>query len=186
MSTEAHTNRPTDNGSGKVDLKEYFTRWLQQFEQRVDERFVSLERLVEARLAAQRDLSESINAASKEAILKAEASQNSYNLAHNDLAHKQEVQSKEMVRVVDADNQFKAVTQKMDDFKTLVDTRFVSQDKEMQLLRDYRSQSEGGLRVKAQDVSHSQYATGIYVAVGLGGVGAIFSLIDLILRLVGK
>jgi len=68
-----------------VSLKEYIEAVLEQMDARYNQRFIDAEKLTNAAFQA-----------SKEAIVKAEAAQNQYNVAHNDLTKKMDGQYKEM------------------------------------------------------------------------------------------
>ena len=69
----------------EVPLKEYLERLLEQIDKRYEQRFIDAEKLTNAAFQA-----------SKEAIVKAETAQNSYNSTHNELSRKMDGQYKEM------------------------------------------------------------------------------------------
>jgi hypothetical protein len=68
-----------------VPLREHFTELLKEIDTRYNQRFIDAEKLTNAAFQA-----------SKEAIVKAEVAQNQYNVAHNDLTRKMDLQYKEM------------------------------------------------------------------------------------------
>lgn len=72
-------------------------RLYEERDRRYEDRFKAQETAVAAALAAAEKLTAAAFAASKEAILKAENSQTSYNAGHNDLSRKMETQYKEMI-----------------------------------------------------------------------------------------
>jgi hypothetical protein len=99
-------------------LKEHYDTILKKN----DELGAKEEKRIDEQFKAQRELSNAINIASKEAITKAEESQKSYNTGHNDLSRKMEAQYKDMLPRVESDSKFKSLEDKIESkFKELND-----------------------------------------------------------------
>lgn len=74
-----------------------FRELMDERDRRYEERFHGQEVAIASALAAQEKLTSQAFSASREAILKAEESQKSYNQQHNDLSRKMEGQYREMI-----------------------------------------------------------------------------------------
>lgn len=107
-------------------------RLYEERDRRYEDRFKAQETAVAAALAAQEKLTAAAFAAAKEAVLKQENSQSSYNAGHNDLSRKMENQYATMLPRQEADNRFKSFEEKYEDLK-----------KEVANLRESRSEGTG-------------------------------------------
>lgn len=88
--------------SDTVSLKEHFEAIFKEQNERLNQRFIDAEKLTNAAFQA-----------SKEAIVKAEAAQSQYNIAHNDLTRKMDGQYKEMAPRTEMQNLERALAEKI-------------------------------------------------------------------------
>lgn len=107
-------------------------RLYEERDRRYEDRFKAQETAVAAALAAQEKLTAAAFAAAKEAVLKQENSQSSYNATHNDLTRKMDNQYALMLPRTEADSRARGSDEKIEDIK-----------KGLAGLRESRSESSG-------------------------------------------
>jgi hypothetical protein len=135
-------------------------------------------------------------AAAKEAVAEAKRGQDAYNTQHNDLQRKQDDQRHEMITRTEADQRFRAVEEKFDQYK-------VDKERELKELRDRisdlqlsRSAGEGAGARGISDLAAQQYQStqsrqqsnwviGLMVGGGIAFAGLVLSGVQLILKLLG-
>jgi phosphopantetheinyl transferase (holo-ACP synthase) len=102
-------------------------------DRRYEDRFKSQEVNVISALASADKQNASAFAAAKEAVLKSENSQTSYNATHNDITRKMDNQYLTMLPRTEADARFKGLEEKFEDAK-----------KDIATLREFRSVNQSG------------------------------------------
>jgi excinuclease UvrABC helicase subunit UvrB len=138
-----------------ISLRQYIERLIDERDRLYNERHANSLQAIKDALLAQKELTNAAFAASKEAILKAEQSQNSYNAGHNDLMKKMDKQYSEMIPRSTFEQAIKSIEDKIND------------------LRESRSANAGAGTGKA--------ALWAYV---LGGAGLLMSLVSIIVLVV--
>ena len=180
MSVEAHQSSKPQRvcGLGHVDITAYFTLWLERLEtfyeerdRRYEDRFKAQETAVAAALASSEKLTGAAFAASKEAIVKAETAQTTYNTSHNDLTRKMDEQYKQMMPRPESDAKFEARDEKIEELK-----------KEISVLREARSKSGGREEVVIERRARSEWIIGLFIMAGLTLFGLILALAELFIR----
>lgn len=167
---------------------------LKSLKKLVDERdryyvqqFKNSEQAVKDALTANKEQTSAAFAASKEAINKAEEAQRSYNQTHNDLTRKMDAQYKEMVPASEARLKWESVDKEVTDTRREMALireslpREVSSlrselMKEIQGLRESRSEGGGRESVRHDYRERQQWSTGIVVAVLLALVSMAISV----------
>lgn len=134
-------------------------------DRRYEERFKAQEAAVAAALGAADKLTTSAFAASKEAIIKAEASQATYNATHNDLTRKMDAQYKEMLPRPEADSKFRGIEEKIEEIK-----------KDTAGLRESRSQVVGHREGHTENRTQAHWIIGVSITLGLGLLGFFLSV----------
>ncbi len=96
---------------------EALSKLMDERDKRYGQSFRESKDAVSAALQAAKEQTQASFAASEKAISKAEASQLQYNVGHNDLTRKMDMQYKEMLPRPEADNRFKAIEEKLADLR---------------------------------------------------------------------
>lgn len=154
------------NGRIGASIREYLERIIDERDRLYDVRFRAAETAVNAALAAQEKQTNASFSASEKAIVKAEDSQKSYNVGHNDLSRKMEDQYKSMVPYSEARLKWDSVD------KELIDIR-----KESAAIRDMLMKEIAGLRESRATVSGKDAGITVSWGVLLGVVALVSSLI---------
>jgi hypothetical protein len=131
------------------------------------ERHEAADKAITAALTAQKETTSAAFAASKEAIVKAENSQNSYNTSHNDLIKKQE----QMIPRPEVDRIVQAWEEKFNDLK-----------KEVAALKEFRSGGIGEKEALASNRLQHNWSVGIQVVVAIFVSGIVVGIIEILLR----
>jgi hypothetical protein len=127
-------------------------------DRRYDQQFKSGETAVTAALSAQKELTAAAFASSEKAIVKAEEAQRAYNTSHNDLIRKMD----SMIP------------------RAEFDARIAGIDKDMAILRDFRSKTGGQSEQATSGRLQGQWVIGLVVGCALGLPGLIGMAIMLI------
>jgi len=159
------TNRP-ENCGDKINLREFFTLWIERLEEtleerdrRYEDRFKAQETAVANAFAAQKELTNSVFNSSEKAISKAESAQSEYNLRSNEFRGQLDDQAKRLMSRDEALGRFEAIDHRISEIKDSIAN-----------LRESRSES-GGQR------GQSHWMIGLAVTIGIAGASAAVSVV---------
>ena len=126
-----------------VNIREYFTLWLERVEQfllerdrRYEERYVAQEKAVLAALAAQEKLTNAAFASAEKAVAKAEDAQKDYNARSNEFRGQLDDQAKTLMPRTEALTQYAALDKRLEERDKGVEVRLTA-------LETFRYQNEG-------------------------------------------
>jgi len=151
---------PSDAGKAgdSVSLKEFFETLIKERDlyyaekiKYLETRIVSVDDKHTAAVTAVKELSTSTSAASEKAILKAEEAQKELNIKNNEFRGQLKDQADVLMPRSEALSMIKNIEEKMANFKHETDSKFDISRKDVQGLRE--SRSEGGGRSSGQQMS---------------------------------
>lgn len=100
-----------------------FQKLMDERDKRYESKFGDSEKAVASALAAQKEMTGGAFVSSEKAIVKAEESQKSYNVSHNDLIRKMDEQNKATMPRLETESRFAAMEEKITTLKASVDIR---------------------------------------------------------------
>jgi len=169
---KGQSSRPADCGGFTIASQHaYFERWLLLLEKRYDEKFDAMADATSTALTAVEKQTAAAFAANKESVIKTEDAQKAYNLQHNDLTRKMEVQAEKFVH-----------REKMDDVSKAFDAKLESLKKDIDALQQSRAAIVGGKEERTEQRQTMQWGIGHAITLAVVLAGLIVGLIEALLR----
>jgi hypothetical protein len=178
------TSQP-DGGRGRWNVESlyvHFELWLKRLEKHYDARLSEMKDAMITAMTAVEKLTAAAFAANKEAILKAEEAQRSYNERSNEFRGQLEDQAHRLMPREEALSKFNGIESKFDEFRKYFEEKANDNKNNIAKMRETLMQMMGEKSQRQETRQTVQWGLGQAIAVALVLAGLIVGIVETLLR----